>query len=86
MHGECTLEDFKRAAAEFAKEAPTLGRRDLESGWSAVSGLYLRIPADPLTLALAPGYLRHASKAYLDRDVVLEFGYDPFEKLLKGLA
>ena len=80
-----TLESFKQAVVEFTKAAPTCDRDSLENGFKAVGLLYLSVPTDPLTMALAPGVLLFASKEYFKRDRVLEYGYDPLERL-KTLA
>jgi hypothetical protein len=76
-----SLEDFKRIACEFSKESESLSERDLEAGYTAVTKGYLGIPGDQLTLLLAKGYLEHATRCYMKRQNVLEYGYDPMERL-----
>lgn len=79
---DCTLEEFKQGVAEFAKAAPTCERDSLENGLKAVNLMYLGLPVDKLTLTLSQGYLRFAHKAYMDRDVVLQFGHNPLARLM----
>lgn len=76
-----SLEDFKRVAAEFSKEAPSLSERDLEAGYRAVTHAYLGIPDDRLSIILAKGYLEYATKQYLTRQNVLLYGHDPLTRL-----
>lgn len=64
--GEVTLEQFKRAVADFTKAAEVgdLTEEQLDNGMKAVNLFYLGLPVDPLTLLLAKGYLEFAAKRY----------------------
>lgn len=67
----CTLEEFKRAVAEFCQAAPTCDEQSLESGFKAVGLLYLGLPDNELTLLTARGYLDYASRRHLEREIEL---------------
>lgn len=82
------IEDFKRAVADFTKEAPTADDEALEAGWRAITRVYFGLPTDPLTLLTAKGYWDFATRRYWDRRMELDGIGDPLTKLkqLVGLA
>lgn len=69
---DCTLEQFKQGVAEFCRAAPTCDETSLENGYKAVGLMYLGLPDDALTLAIAPSYLDYASRRKIERDQQLE--------------
>jgi hypothetical protein len=82
MHDAVTIEEFKRAVADFSKEAPTLNDRELECGFSAVGKMYLGVmPATELNIFTAKTYLEFASRQYFQRRTILDLGHDPLTRL-----
>lgn len=75
------LEEFKQGVAEFCKAAPECDRDSLENGMKAVNLMYLSVPTDTLTLALAGSYLKFAHRRYMERDTILIHGHDPLARL-----
>ena len=67
----CTLEEFKRAVAEFCQAAPTCDEQSLENGYKAIGLMYLGLPDNELTLLMARSYLDYAARRHLERDIEL---------------
>ena len=87
MHDAVTIDDFKRAVADFSKEAPTLNDRELECGFSAVGKMYLGVmPATDLNIFTAKTYLEFASRRYWERRTILDYGHDPLQRLKELVA
>lgn len=70
-----TVEDFKRAVAEFCQAIPTLDRASLENGLKAVHLTYLGFKEDPTKgsseIMIALSYLEYAQRRYTERDIAL---------------
>lgn len=70
-----SVEDFKRAVAEFCRAAPNCDRDSLENGFKAVALLYFGYKDNPATaradLAIAGSYFNYASRRYAERDIAL---------------
>jgi hypothetical protein len=81
---DITLEDFKRAVADFVKEVATLDAHELEAARAALAGLYLRVELKDIESAAM--HLRFALRRYCERDTILTFGYNPMQRLKEMLT
>lgn len=86
MHDSVTYDEFNQAVGMFLSEVDLLNERELDAAWSALGKMYLGVELGGPNLLMAASRLQFAGRRKFEREMVLQFGHNPLQRLKELVA